>query len=60
MTSKEARKHICKPGSWLENVAPLGEDPNWQEKTQPPTVDVSDSRIFGYDRDVFMARQYRK
>lgn len=59
MTSQEAFKYKCKPGYWLENVATLGEGQDWQEKIEPPTVDVTDSRLFGYERDTFLAKQYR-
>lgn len=59
MTSKEIRKHICKPGYWLENVSPLGESPNWQERPMPPDCDVNDSRLFGYEQREFMAMQYK-
>lgn len=57
MTSREAFRHTCRPGYWLRNIAPLGEPPDWREEVQPQR-DMG--RLFGYDRDEFMAKQYRE
>jgi hypothetical protein len=46
-----------KPGYWWENVAPLGAGPVWQERVAPIH---DEGRIFGYDKDEFMAKQYRR
>lgn len=56
MTSKEAFLHQCKPGYWLENVAPLGSPPDWVERVQPQTPD---NKLFGYDEKEFLQKQYR-
>lgn len=57
MTSKEAMKHKCRPGYWLENVAPLGETPDWREVVAPIP---DDGKLFGYDAREFMSRQYKR
>lgn len=59
MTSKQMRKATLKPGYWFVNVAPLGSDPDWREQPAQPDQDPNDDRIFGYDRQEFMSRQYR-
>ena len=58
MTSQEAFKHICKPGYWLENVAPLGVSPVWLEKVEAQPTDYN-GPIFGYPETEFLQRQYR-
>ena len=56
MTSKEAMRHTCKPGYWLENIAPLGELPDWQERVAP----IPESGLlFGYEERAFLAKQYK-
>lgn len=56
MTSQEAMKYTCKPGYWLWNVAKVDETPNWQEQVKPyESLDT----LFGYDRAMFMAKQYK-
>ena len=57
MTSKEMRKATCPLGYWFENVAPLGKAPDWQIRVMPLR---DDTRLFGYDQDAFLAKQYRK
>lgn len=57
MTSKEARKHECKPGYWLWNVADLGEEPNWVEQIQPYQQPVG--TLFGYEESAFLRKQYK-
>lgn len=59
MTSKEARRFKCKPGYWLENVAPLGEAADWQERVKPQDVPATVETLFGYDVDTFMRKQYK-
>jgi len=59
MTSQEAMKHQCRPGYWLVNTGAADEAPNWNEQIEPPTVNVNDTRLFGYDRQEFLNKQYR-
>jgi hypothetical protein len=57
MTSQEMMKAPpLKPGYWWENISPLGSTPDWQPRVAPRP---EDDRLFGYDRDAFMAKQYR-
>jgi hypothetical protein len=46
-----------KPGYWWVNVAQIAQKPVWVEQVAPA---IADDRLFGYDRDEFMAKQYRK
>ena len=57
MTTKEMMKAASLPaGYWWENIAALGEKPDWQPRVAPlPETDT----IFGYSRKAFMAKQYR-
>lgn len=58
MTTKEMMRSGHRPGYWWVNVAPLGCDPEWREQIAPLRAD--ESRLFGYDRDEFMRKQYRE
>lgn len=58
VTTKEMMRTSHRPGYWFVNVAPLGEAPNWEEQVAPVVED--ESRLFGYDRDEFMQKQYRR
>lgn len=61
MTSKESFKVNCPIGYWQENIAPLGFIPDWQFKPIPkedPNV-FEITKLFGYDKNVFMERQYK-
>ena len=31
----------------------------WVEQTQQPSIDVNDTRIFGYEQQAFLQRQYK-
>lgn len=55
MTSKEARGHKIRPGYWLENIAPLGGDPDWREVVAPHNSGL----LFGYEPSDLLAKQYR-
>jgi hypothetical protein len=57
MTTQEMMKTQHKPGYWFENVAPLGDPPNWREKVAPHTP--RDDLIFGYTVPDLLAKQYR-
>jgi hypothetical protein len=57
MTRKETDAIKLKPGYWWENVAPLGEAPNWEMRPMP--TPQREDTIFGYDAAAFMARQYK-
>lgn len=57
MTSKDALRHNCRPGYWLVNEAPLGETPKWIEQVAPQP---ETNKLFGYDKDEFLAKQYRR
>jgi hypothetical protein len=52
-------RHTCQPGRWLYNQAPLGEPPDWIEQIEPPAFDPNDTRLFGYDQQAFLKRQYK-
>jgi len=56
MTSQEAFKHTCKPGYWLWNFADADQPQDWREVVTP--LDNS-NKLFGYDQDEFMAKQYK-
>lgn len=45
-----------KPGYVYENIAPLGEKPDWVAKVAPLP---DDGKLFGYDPEIFMKKQYR-
>lgn len=57
MTSQEARRHTCKPGYWLVNVAVLGDPPNWVEQLKPH--DPLEGKLFGYETGAFLRKQYK-
>lgn len=63
MTSQEMMKATAKPGNAWENVAPLGEKPDWREVKSPhgphsdPNYGIG--RLFGYDAQEFMGKQYK-
>ncbi len=59
MTSQEMMRTRCPDGHCFYNVAAVDEAPDWRIVVAQPTADPNDDRIFGYDRDDFMARQYR-
>jgi hypothetical protein len=46
------------PGNHYENIAPLGEPPNWQ--IRPGEIESNrDETLFGYAVAHFMAKQYK-
>jgi hypothetical protein len=47
-----------KPGYCWSNIAPLGSDPEWVEIVSP-LDDTNAGKLFGYDTDVFMRKQYK-
>lgn len=57
MTLKETNAIPLKPGYWWWNVAQLGDKPDWIQVVEPGGVD---NKLFGYDVDTFMARQYKR
>ena len=57
MNSHTMLKTKCKPGYWHVNVAPLGEDPFWEEQPMPVN---QDEKLFGYDVKEFLAKQYKQ
>lgn len=60
MTSQEMMKSKHKPGYWFENIAPLGKKPDWREVVKPFNGDENgDPKLFGYDVNEFMAKQYK-
>ena len=48
---------IHKHGYLWENVAPLGEEPLWEERPEPASYE---DRLFGYEVQEFMAKQYKR
>lgn len=57
MTSQEMMKAApCAPGYWFENIAPLGETPDWRERHIPY---VAPDTLFGYEPKAFLRKQYR-
>lgn len=56
MSTQEMMRARHRPGYWWINVAALGEAPDWREQVAPLQAD---DRLFGYERDEFMAKQYR-
>lgn len=62
MKTKEMMRATAPTGYWWENVAPLGEAPDWQLSPIPPSVDPNHGvgRLFGYETAEFMARQYQR
>lgn len=63
MTSQEMMKAKAAPGMAWEDVAPLGDPPDWREVPSPhgPHSDPNYGlgRLFGYDQAAFLAKQYR-
>ena len=71
MTSQEMMKAQCGKGQHFENIAELGESPdwvfaslddapNWVLRDYPlGSVDPNIETIFGYESKAFMARQYK-
>lgn len=63
MTSQEMMKSTAKPGNAWENVAPLGEKPDWREVKSPhgtySNPNYGMDQLFGYDTQEFMRRQYK-
>ena len=56
MTTKEMRKARHKPGYWFENVAPIGEKPDWKEKVKHSG---ESEFLFGHEPKDLMAKQYK-
>lgn len=56
MTSQEMMRQTCKPGYWFVNIAPIGNEPNWQQQPVPLN---RDGKLFGYDEKQFLQRQYK-
>jgi hypothetical protein len=48
-----------KPGYCWWNVAPLGEDPVWEERVAPWTI-ATEGKLFCYNEAEFMAKQYKR
>ena len=46
-------------GFIYENVAPLGEEPEWVMKPEPHDWTKKEELVFGYPIDVLMAKQYK-
>lgn len=47
-------------GNHWENVAPLGEPPQWKEKVGIiESIDINKRTLFGYDEKKFMKKQYK-
>lgn len=60
MTSKEMMHTTCKNGQHFENIARLGENPDWVLRDYPlESVDPSVNYIFGDEEKSFLARQYK-
>lgn len=67
MTSREMRRGVLKPGHIWYDQAPLGESPDWVQVPKPadfdsagdPNAQCYSPKLFGYDVDMFMAKQYR-
>ena len=59
MTRKETDSVKLPEGYWWVNIAPLGEPCNWQMQIEPQHIDINSTTIFGYERDAFLARQYK-
>lgn len=60
MTSKEMMRIDCGKNRHFENVAKLGEDPDWVIRDYPfESVDPNKETIFGHEVKSFMARQYK-
>lgn len=47
-----------KPGYCWQNIAPLGEKPDWRETVAPCKADQGET-LFGYPIAEFMAKQYK-
>jgi len=56
MNSKQMMKTTAKPGYIWNNIAPLGEKPDWIEAVEIPN---NDGKLFGYDEKEFLAKQYK-
>lgn len=48
-----------KSGYCWQNVAPLGEKPEWKEVVAPWDCHPREGELFGYDEKTFMAKQYK-
>ena len=60
MTSQEMMKAQCGKGQHFENIAEIGESPDWVLRDYPlGSVDPNIETIFGYESKAFMARQYK-
>jgi hypothetical protein len=58
MTSQEMMRTNCYDGHF-ENIAPLGEMPNWVLCKYPiESVNPNHHTIFGYEEKAFLRRQY--
>lgn len=56
MTSQEMMHTPCKPGYWWQNVAAIGQAPDWRMVVAPHSTD---GKLFGYEEKAFLAKQYR-
>jgi hypothetical protein len=64
MTSQEMMKAKDTPGHCWTNIAAIDEEPNWVEIPSPhgPHSDPNYGfgKLFGYDQDEFLTKQYKK
>ena len=62
MNSQEMMHTNCGPNNHFENIAPLGEAPNWvivSGGLESHTLN-DNPKLFGYDQKEFLAKQYKK
>lgn len=66
MTSQEMMRARAKPGCIWVNIAAVDEAPDWREHKAPvdwhrttDQITRDSDKLFGYDREAFMAKQYR-